>query len=160
MVVDESMIVAVAFATMLFLGLRPFIAFLNKNLDARSARIDKELKDATRLREEAQHMMSEYERKCREVEQEAQQMLAQAEHNVVLLKQNAEKQLKDAVAARIAVAHQQIALMEEQIIQEMKTQAIERSVRVTQHVIQSTLTQEAHNHLLRTMLSDASHVAH
>ena len=71
----------VALAFLLFLGLLAYLGVhrkLTDTLDQRQARIKGELDEARRLREEAQALLAEFERKGREAEGEAAARAAQA----------------------------------------------------------------------------------
>ena len=71
----------VALAFLLFLGLLAYLGVhrkLTDTLDQRQARIKGELDEARRLREEAQALLAEFERKGREAEGEAAAIIAGA----------------------------------------------------------------------------------
>ena len=78
-------------------------------LDSRSARIRQELDEARKLREEAQQLLAEYQRKRKEAEEEAEAIVAaatrEAESTVVEAKQKTE----EFVDRRNALDEQQIA---------------------------------------------------
>ena len=61
-----------AIALLIFLGIMIYIkvpAMVSKSLDERAGRIQKELDEAKRLREEAQALLAEYQKKRKEAEQ-------------------------------------------------------------------------------------------
>ena len=69
----------VAIAFLCFLGLLAYLGAHRKMIDAidrRQARIKSELEQAHRLREEAQALLGEFQRKAREAENEAQAIMA------------------------------------------------------------------------------------
>src|SRR6266851_3801378 len=71
----------VAIAFLCFLGLLAYLGAHRKMIDAidrRQARIKSELEQARRLREEAQALLGEFQRKAREAENEAQAIMAGA----------------------------------------------------------------------------------
>src|SRR5580692_12154477 len=71
----------VALAFLLFLGLLAYLGVhrkLTDTLDQRQVRIKGELDEARRLREEAQALLAEFERKGREAEGEAAAIIAGA----------------------------------------------------------------------------------
>ena len=71
----------VAIAFVLFLGLLVYLGahrWVAERIDQRQARIKAELDEAVRLRQEAQAVLAEYERKGREAENEAAAIIASA----------------------------------------------------------------------------------
>ena len=66
-------------ALVIFLGIVIYLkvpGMITRNLDARSDQIRNDLEDARRLREEAQELLAEYQRKRKEAEQEASDIVA------------------------------------------------------------------------------------
>ena len=71
----------VAVAFVLFVGLGIYLkvpAMLAKMLDERADKISKELAEARKLREEAQALLAEYQKKRAEAEKDAANIVAQA----------------------------------------------------------------------------------
>jgi len=88
----------VAIAFLCFLGLLAYLGAHRKMIDAidrRQARIKSELEQARRLREEAQALLGEFQRKGREAETEAQAIMAGA-------KAEAEPKISQAEAQAVA----------------------------------------------------------
>jgi F-type H+-transporting ATPase subunit b len=64
---------------------------LAKSLDERAQNIQDELAEAKRLREEAQHLLAEYQRKRKEAEAEAAGIVAAAEREAAALTEEAKQ---------------------------------------------------------------------
>src|ERR1700734_1201559 len=93
----------VAIAFICFLGLLAYLGAHRKILDAidqRQARIKSELDEARRLREEAQALLAEFERKGREAESEAEAMIAGAKAEAERLTSEAKTKMEDFIARR------------------------------------------------------------
>ena len=75
---DASFWILIAFVTFIGVFGRKAWAAIKKVLDTRAEKIQAELDEAKRLREEAQGVLAEYERKRREAEDEARQMVEHA----------------------------------------------------------------------------------
>ena len=58
---------------------------VGKSLDARSDAIRKELDDARRMREEAQQLLADYQRRSKEAEEEAKEIVAAAKREAEAL---------------------------------------------------------------------------
>ena len=75
-------------ALVIFLGLMVYLkvpAMVLGALDKRADTIKKELEEARRLREEAQSLLAEYQRKAREAHEEAEGILDQARREAAAL---------------------------------------------------------------------------
>ena len=94
-------------ALIIFLGIVAYMkvpGMLTKNLDERADKIRNDLEEARRLREEAQELLAEYQRKRKEAEQEASDIIAAAERDAELMAKEAEEKTADFVARRTAMA--------------------------------------------------------
>ena len=76
---------------------------LSKSLDERAQNIQDELAEAKRLREEAQHLLAEYQRKRKEAEAEAAGIVAAAEREAAALTEEAKQKTEEFVARRTAL---------------------------------------------------------
>jgi F-type H+-transporting ATPase subunit b len=86
-----------AIALLIFLGIMIYIkvpAMVSKSLDERAGRIQKELDEAKRLREEAQALLAEYQKKRKEAEQEAEAIVEAAKHEASVLAEEAHRGLR------------------------------------------------------------------
>ncbi|TIU06729.1 MAG: ATP F0F1 synthase subunit B, partial [Mesorhizobium sp.] len=75
-------------ALVIFLAIAVYIkvpGLIAKALDARADKISNELEDARRLREEAQQLLGQYQRKRKEAEQEAADIVAAAKREADML---------------------------------------------------------------------------
>src|SRR5690606_1777106 len=79
-------------------------AMINKGLDARADRIRNELDDARKLRDEAQLLLAEYQKKRKEAEQEASEIVAAAKHEAEALVREAKARTEEYVERRTALA--------------------------------------------------------
>jgi F-type H+-transporting ATPase subunit b len=126
---------ATAWATFwVFMGFLVFIGILiyfgvpakvTATLDARSARIRSELEDAQRLREEAQALLAEYQRRRGEAESEAEAIVAQARREAEALGEEARARLEEYVTRRTKAVEQRIAQAETQAVAEVRGRAID-----------------------------------
>ncbi len=71
-----------------------------RSLDDRAAGIQAELDEARRLREEAQALLAEYERKKMEAQVDAQKIVAQAKHEAEVYAKEARLKMQEQIARR------------------------------------------------------------
>ena len=102
---NTNFVVLLAF--LLFVGLLIYLKVpgkLNGMLDERAKGIQSELDEARSLREEAQSILAEYERKQKEVQNQADQIVANAKEEAKIAASVAKENLKASIKRRLASA--------------------------------------------------------
>ncbi len=133
-------------ALIIFLGILAYLkvpAMLAKSLDGRADRIRNELDEARRLREEAQQLLAEYQRKRKDAETEAAELIAAAEHEAEGLVADARQKTEEYVARRTAMAEQKIALAETEAVNEVRQSAVDIAVAAAQSLIEEKADEKA-----------------
>ena len=127
-----------------FVGLILFLALvvylkvpgmMAKSLDDRADQIRNELAEAKRLREEAQHLLAEYQRKRKEAEAEAAHIVASAEREAEMLTAEAKKKTEEFVTNRTAVSEQKIKQAEADAIKAVRSAAVDLAIAAAESVI-------------------------
>ena len=124
---------------LIFLGILVYAkvpGMLAKALDDRAEAIRKELDGARRLREEAQDLRADYQRKQREAETEAQQIIEGARREAEALKAEGERSMKEALARRTRLAEDKIARAEAQAMAEVRAAAVEAATAAAERIVQ------------------------
>lgn len=103
-------------------------AMLGSQLDQRSERIRNELEEARRLREEAQQILAEYQRKRKEAEKEAEEIVEAAQREAGRLVEDAKERTQDYVTRRTALAEQKIEQAERDAVREVRSRAVDIAV--------------------------------
>lgn len=107
----------------LFLGIIAYYkvpAMITGALDKRADTIRKEIDDARRLREEAQALLADYQRRRNEAEAEAEGIVAEAKREAERMTVEANEALDDLIARRTAAAEAKIAQAEGQAIADVR----------------------------------------
>jgi F-type H+-transporting ATPase subunit b len=128
----------VAIAFLCFLGLLAYLGahrMIIDALDARRARIKSELDDARKLREEAQALLAEFERKGRDAEKEAEAIIASAKVEAERLATEAKARIEDFVARRTKMAEQKIVQAEAQALADVKSAAADAAVAAAERIL-------------------------
>ncbi|WP_173931018.1 F0F1 ATP synthase subunit B [Chelativorans sp. Marseille-P2723] len=118
-------------ALILFLAILAYMkvpAMVNGALDQRADRIRNELEEARKLREEAQQLLAEYQRKRREAEEEAKDLVAAAKREAKAIVSDAKVKTEEYVMRRTALAEQKIAQAESDAIAEVRARAVDVAV--------------------------------
>jgi F-type H+-transporting ATPase subunit b len=123
---------------LLFLALIAYLkvpGMMAKGLDARAEKIQNELAEAKRLREEAQHLLAEYQRKRKDAEAEAASIVAAAEREASLLTAEAKQKTEEYVARRTVLSEQKIKQAETDAINAVRAAAVDLAVAAAEKVI-------------------------
>ena len=110
-------------------------AMVTKGLDDRAEKIRQELDDAQKLREEAQALLAEYQRKRTEAEKEAEDIIAQAKAEAESLAVETRQKLAESLERRTALAEQKIAQAEAGAMNEVRAAATDLAVAAAQQII-------------------------
>ncbi|MDK4716985.1 F0F1 ATP synthase subunit B [Rhizobium sp. CNPSo 4039] len=128
-----------AFVSLLiFLGLIVYLkvpGMMAKSLDDRADQIRNELAEAKRLREEAQHLLAEYQRKRKEAEAEAAHIVAAAEREAEMLTSEARKKTEEFVANRTALSEQKIKQAEADAMKAVRSAAVDLAIAAAESVL-------------------------
>jgi F-type H+-transporting ATPase subunit b len=113
---------------LVFLGLLVYLKvpqMIGKTLDKRIAEIEKDLEEARRLREEAQALLAEYERKRKAAESEAEDIIAAARDDAERLTQEAGVSLEEMIARRTRAVEEKIAQAEAHALGEVRSRSVD-----------------------------------
>lgn len=130
-------------ALFVFIGLLVYLkvpGMITKSLDDRANKIRGDLDEARKLREEAQALLAEYQRKRRDAESEAETIVESAKREAETLASEAKKKLDDYVERRTKMAEQKIAQAEAQALQDVKAIAADRAIAASEQVLMSKLS--------------------
>jgi F-type H+-transporting ATPase subunit b len=128
--------VAVAFLVfMLVLLYYKVPAMIGKALDERADGIRKELDEARRVREEAQTLLADYQRKHRSVGEEAEAIVAQARHEAEAFAEETRRTLKEQLERRTKLAEEKIARAEGQAIDEVRAAAVDLAIAAAEKIL-------------------------
>lgn len=131
--------VALAFVLVVILAFKPAARALTGTLDARAAKIRAQIEEARKLREDAQALLAEYQKKQRDAMSEAEKIIAQARAEAARLKIDAEKDLENAITRRKQQALDRIAQTEAQAVAAVRNTAVEVAMAAAEKLITSSL---------------------
>jgi F-type H+-transporting ATPase subunit b len=108
-------------------------------LDDRGARIQAEFDEARRLREEAQALLAEYQKRKLEAEEEAKALIRSAEAEGERLRAEARAKVEEFVTRRTKMAENKIAQAEAQAVGEVRSAAAEAAVAAAEKILATTV---------------------
>jgi F-type H+-transporting ATPase subunit b len=104
-------------------------------LDERAEAIRKELDEARRVREQAQALLADYQRKHRGVDGEGEAIVTQAKREAEAYAQETRASLKEALERRTRLAEDKIARAESQAIDEVRAAAVEAAIAAAERIL-------------------------
>ncbi|AQX29586.1 F0F1 ATP synthase subunit B [Bartonella sp. JB63] len=127
-------------------------AILIRKLDMRAKRIKDELDEALRLREEAQEILAEYQRRNLEIEKEMQEIIAEAQREIEVILIETRAKTEEYIKSRNRLAEQKIAQAEVNAVRMVALSAIDLAVSAANTLLIKELNAERANSLIKESL--------
>ena len=126
----------------IFLGLMVYLkvpGLVTGSLDKRAETIRDELEEARKLREEAQALLAEYQRRAREAESEAEEIVDLAKREADGITAEAHQRMDEYVASRTRQAEEKITAAEAQAVREVSALSAEVAVSAAERLLKERL---------------------
>lgn len=157
---DQTFWVGLSFITFVLLVWKPLSRFLTNALDTRAERIQKELDEAQRLKEEAQSLLSSYQQKQTETLAEAEEIIRHAEEEAKRIITQAEETLEDSLNKRIELSMQKIASYESSVLRDVHNRIIDTTVNTVSQILSENLDKEISESLVEDAVAGISKKLH
>ena len=134
--------VVVAIGFLIFVGILLYFGvpgLITRRLDARAEGIRRDLEEARALREEAQALLAQYERKQKEVKSQAEDIVTAARAEAEKAAVVAKEEIRRSVERRLKTATDQIEAAETAAIRQIKDRAVTVAVAAAGDVIRSRM---------------------
>ncbi|MCE3519851.1 F0F1 ATP synthase subunit B [Escherichia coli] len=144
-------------ALVIFLALMVYLkvpGVVGKSLDGRAERIRDELEEARRLREEAQSLLAEYQRKRKEAEKEAGEIVAAAQREAHAIMEETKQKTEEYVARRNKLAEQKIAQAETEAVNDVRASAVDIAVAAAGRILKDKVDAKTSADLFKSSLSE------
>lgn len=136
---NEYLWISLAILTLFYIAWGPVKSAVLGGLDARAARIAKDLDEAAKLRKEAEKLLAEYQAKHREAMAQADAIVTQAREEAARLAAKAETDLAASLKRREDLAMERIAQAEAQATAEVRTAAVDLAMAATARLLEGRL---------------------
>jgi len=136
---DPAFWVGLAFLLAVAVVFRPAAKAITETLDARAGKIRVQIEEARKLREDAQALLAEYQRKQRDAMSEAEKIITQARQDAARLKVEAERDLENTIARRQQQALDRIAQAEAQAVSDVRNTAVDVALAAAEKLIKTSL---------------------
>ena len=147
----------VAVAFLIFIGILVYVGvprMLIGALDDRAKRVQAELDEARRLKEEAQKLLSEYQAKQRQAETEAAGIIEGAKAEAERIAAESKTKMEEFVARRTKVAETKIAQAEAQAIADVRAAAAEAAAAAAEKILTESVKGKVADDLLARGIRD------
>lgn len=146
---DPTFFVALAFgivvATLIYLKVP---SRLLAGLDSRAAQIASDLARARDLREEAEALLREYQKRGVAAEAQAEEILSTARANAMRMAEESQAQLEAQIARRQAQAETRIANAEAQLLKDIRAQAGARAIAAAREIIRNNFDDSGNDRII------------
>lgn len=140
MFTDPTFWVGLAFVLTVALIAKPIWRGVAGSLDERADKIRDQIEEARKLREEAQALLADYQRKQRDALSEAENIVAQAGEEADRMKSEAAEHLEQTIERRKAQALDRIAQSEAQAIASVRDTAVDVAVAAAEQLIKDRVS--------------------
>ena len=153
----------VAVAFFVFVALLGYIGahrMILSSLDQRRDKIKSELDEARRLREDAEKLLAEYQRRQQEAESEAQSIIRSAQAEAERIAAEAHAGMQELIARRTAMAQTKIAQAEAQALADVRAAAADAAVTAAEKILRETAKGKVADDLIAKGIEDVKAKLH
>jgi F-type H+-transporting ATPase subunit b len=147
----------VAVAFVIFIGILVYVGvpkLLIDALDRRAKRVQAELDEARRLKEEAEKLLKEYQGKQRQAESEAAGIIEGAKADAERIAAEAKTKMEEFVARRTKMAETKIAQAEAQAVADVRAAAAEAAVSAAEKILTESVKGKVAEDLIARGIGD------
>lgn len=158
---NSDFVVLISF--LLFVGVLVYFkvpGLVGAKLDERAVSIRAELDEARQLREEAQKVLADYERKQKDAHDQAGRIIAQAREEAEQAAEEAKEEIRRAVARKLEGAEDQIASAEARAVRDVRDMAISVATAAARDVIAKQMSAADGNALIDAGIDDVESKLH
>jgi len=147
----------VAVAFVIFVGILVYVGvpkMLLNALDARGKRVQAELDEARRLKDEAQTLLAEYKAKQHQADEEAAAIIEGAKAEAERIAAESKTKMEEFVARRTKMAETKIAQAEAQAVADVRAAAAEAAVSAAEKILTESVKGPVADELLARGIGD------
>jgi F-type H+-transporting ATPase subunit b len=151
---DPTFWVALGLFSFLALIAKPTLKFITSGLDSRAEKIKEELDEAERLRNDAQDLLAQYQRKQRDAAKEVEAIISHAKEEAERMDREGRARLTASLERREKLAMERIDLAEQQAVQKVRAHAIDVAVAAAEAVLSKEITAQKSNALVASAIKE------
>lgn len=151
--------VAMSFVLTVVVLIRPVGKVFVKAMKNRRKAISKRIGDAVALKEEAQKMLADYERKFRGAEKEVKDILMRSEREIEVMKKDALAKLDAEMIAKENEVKVRLKTAEENAAKEIANKTTDITLKVVRNILNNSLDDKALDQLIDRSIDDLQKIA-
>lgn len=159
-IMNPSLWVTLAFVFVVFMLIKKLVPVVTVSLDKRAKEIGEELERAQALREEAQVVLSQYQKKQRESLKEADEIIQKANLEARRITKEAEANVEDALKKRMKLAVDKIEQAERQALNEVQSHLVDLTLAATREIIAEKLDAKTRDDMVAGAAQDIEQKLH
>ena len=125
---------------------------VTKLLDEEIGRIKNSLDDARKLKEDANSLLAEYERKIDAANKEAEEIINQAQANAKIYEENSNKKIADYILRSEKQSIEKIQQAEKSAINNINEEIINKSIAISENVISKNMNDKNNQKLFQSSI--------
>ena len=157
---DPEVWVAAAFIIFVVLTARPIGRAIAKGLDGRAAKIKAQLDEARALRDEAERLLAEHQRKQIAAVKEVETILARAREEAERVRRESAANLEAAFARREKMAIDKIAQAEAQAVTDVRNQAVDIAMAAAAKLLKQSIDSGKGDELIDSAIKELDRKLH
>lgn len=153
----------VAIGFIVFLGILGYLGVHRKisaGLDARAEKIRAELDEARTLKEEAQHLLAQHQRKQREAAKDAEAIIEHAREEAAIIEKDVQANIDIMIERRTRLAQERITQAEAAAVKQVRAAAVEVASQAAAQVLADQLQGGKQKTLVDSAISDLTKKLH
>jgi F-type H+-transporting ATPase subunit b len=151
---NELIVGAIAFAILFFFIWKWALPRLNKLLDERREKIQGQIEEAERARQEAEEVRRRYEDQLRDARGEASRIIEEARKTAESVRKDMLAKAEDESRQVVSRAQDEIRSERERVFEELKATVGELSIQVAERVVGESLTKDRHMKLVDSYIAE------
>jgi F-type H+-transporting ATPase subunit b len=151
---DPEFWVAVAFVVLVAIAVRPMVRAVTAMVDARVQRVRNTLDEAARLRDEAQRLLADYQRRQREAAGEVEAMVAHARTEAERLTREGGERLAVLLKRREQLALDRIAQAEAEAMQQVRNVSVDIAIAAARRLIAERVDEAGRARLVEQAIAE------
>lgn len=133
---------------------KKFWQLVSGYLDQHGVKIEEKIKDAIRMREEAQTLLGEVRKKHMEAQTQADEIIEHARLQAENFRKESQQELEHFLKSRERLAHDRIQHAETKALQDIRHQAIFAATQACQDILKDGVKAKQHKELIDQAIAD------
>jgi F-type H+-transporting ATPase subunit b len=151
--------VAMSFVLAVSFLVRPVGKLLVKMLKKRALKIEQRIAEANKLKEEAQRLLADYERKARNAKKQAAAILVKSEREIEMIKKESLAKLEIEMERRSKEAKERLKAAEDEAMRDIADKTADLTMTLVKRILANNLDDRALGQMVDMAIEDLEKIA-